>query len=106
MNTLSYWVVETKEWFSRNTNWVCWLFGHTFVWDYKWDYRQAECERCGVHEFDAYFEPDSPAIFFRIYRLRNLFTSGKLRCDRCTDCGKLEHVLGRRVGNHQDCVPF
>lgn len=103
MNKLTFWFTETKAWFTQNTNWKCWLFGHDFLLDV---WMNCQCTRCGVQDYEAMYEPEAPALRTRLWRLQFIFSSGRLRTIRCSDCSKWEYFLGRKLGGHEDCVPF
>lgn len=92
-----------KPWDNDGTFW-CWLLGH----DWK---DNPDCARCGMPWGYDYI-PNSPYILerFRVWHW-NLF-GFRLRCwqlehfSRCCDCGKWEYFFGRKVGNHDECLPF
>jgi hypothetical protein len=90
---------------------LCFVFGHRWTQE---DFYDTSCARCGFPtDAEDYFPTLAiPArlrgAFWRVERFWLWSLRPRLRCEWCTDCGKVDRVFGFAYGDHETCVtiPF
>jgi len=90
----------------RHGSRVCYTIGH----EYEEEYNHWHCRRCGLPEYASEQGYDLRGVV-SAYRwrvkdaIRRVRQWAVVRCDD-PECGKIERVMGVRVGDHSKCSPF
>lgn len=86
---------------------LCWLLGHTSVFE---DSGYPVCP-CGAHGYYQHEDWNRPGLLYLPIHWYRITQHRACRFFRgyfhiCRDCRKLDLFFGKRVGNHEDCIPF
>lgn len=76
----------------------CFILGHDFN-------HSSICDRCGLDIYFYYVPVSDIGMFIRKWINRINYFRYRILA-QCPECNKPTHIFGRRVGNHDDCLPF